>query len=72
MFNKGIVINITALITKLYGENIVKFVEIVSVTAPAVAVAKSGPAVANFKGMDPEIPACHTTKPEYAEAIKSL
>ena len=33
------------------------------VSTPFVAIAKLSPGVAIVRGMDPESPACHTTKP---------
>ena len=34
-----------------------------SVSAPLVAIESDSPGVAIVRGMEPEIPACHTTKP---------
>ena len=66
-------INITNIIIKLYGANIVVEVGIASVTAPPVAFIKASfPGVASARGIEPENPACQTTKPEYADAISNL
>jgi len=51
-------------ITRLNVEKIVAPVEMTAVTLLFVAIMRSSPPVASFRGIEPEMPPCQTRKPE--------
>ena len=57
---------------RLYVAKIVCEIGIAEVIVPLETSTNDAPSVAIAKGIDAESPECHTTKPLYAEAIRSL
>ena len=68
-FSKGIRIRITRQAIKFHGERTVLSIPMDSVRAPPVAAVTASVTSVIVRGIEPDRPACHTTKPEYAEAI---
>ena len=53
----------TSTMTMLCGSSIVCEMGMGSVSTPLVALVSASPGVAMVRGMEPDSPACHTTKP---------